>query len=218
MNERSFNHIRRNTVATREDRKKQITKFRQEQILEAALSAFSNLGYDRATIPDIAREAGIAVGTIYNYYPSKRELLVAITTKYIIEPFTAVIKQARVMDDTAFMAAIMENRLNFGVANVEKFMPLLIEVQRDPELRRSYTEKVVKPIMDFMEKYVASRIEEGAFRDIEPALVTRAVGGMVIGFMFLYRIEGENSPLHATDHQKLAFEIANLVLKGLQKQ
>lgn len=205
-------------MATREDRKKEITKLRQEQILEAALSAFSNLGYDRATIPDIAREAGIAVGTIYNYFPSKRELLVAITKKYIIEPFTAVIKQPHHAGDAAFMSAIMENRLNFGLANMEKFMPLLIEVQRDPELRRSYAEQVLKPVMDFMEKYVASRIEEGAFRDIEPALVTRAIGGMVIGFMFLYRIEGEYSPLHGTDHQKLAFEIANLVLKGLRKQ
>jgi AcrR family transcriptional regulator len=218
MNERSFNYTGRNNVATREDRKKEITRLRQEQILEAALSAFSSLGYDRATIPDIAREAGIAVGTIYNYFPSKRELLVAITKKYIIEPFTAVIKQSKSTDDNAFMAAIMENRFSFGLTNLEKFMPLLIEVQRDPELRRSYTEKVIRPVMDFMGKYVSSRIERETFRDIEPELVTRAVGGMVIGFMLLYRIEGEKSPLYGTDPQKLAFTITDLILKGLQKQ
>ncbi len=205
-------------MASREDRKKQITKLRQEQILEAALSVFSRLGYDRATIPDIAREAGIAVGTIYNYYPSKRELLVAITRKYIIEPFTAVIRQPHPAGDAAFMTAIMENRLNFGLTNVDRFMPLLMEVQRDPELRRSYTEQVFQPVMDIMGNYVATRIKEGAFRDIEPALVTRAVGGMVIGFMLLYRIEGEKSPLHGMDNKKLAHEIASLVLKGLQKQ
>ncbi|MGD9142400.1 MAG: helix-turn-helix domain-containing protein, partial [Dehalococcoidia bacterium] len=37
---------------------------RETQILEAALAVFSRRGYDKATVPDIAREAGIAVGTI----------------------------------------------------------------------------------------------------------------------------------------------------------
>ena len=205
-------------LASREDRKKRITRQRQDQILEAALLVFSRRGFDRATVPDVAREAGIAVGTIYNYYKSKRELLVAITNKYIIEPFTEIIKQPHAAGDAAYMAAIMENRLNLGLENVGKFLPLLSEVQRDTELRRSYAEQVLWPVMGIMEKYVASRVKEGAFRDINPAFVTRAVGGMVIGFMLLYRIEGEKSPIHGINRKKLANELAELVLKGLQRK
>ena len=205
-------------MASREDRKKRITRQRQDQILEAALLVFSRRGFDRATVPDVAREAGIAVGTIYNYYKSKRDLLVAITNKYIIEPFTEIIKQPHDAGDAAYMAAIMENRLNLGLENVGKFLPLLSEVQRDAELRRSYAEQVLRPVMSIMEKYVASRVKEGAFRDINPAFVTRAVGGMVIGFMLLYRIEGERSPIHRINRKKLANELAELVLKGLQRK
>lgn len=205
-------------MARREDRKKQITKQRQEQILEAALQVFSRRGFDRATVPDVAREAGVAVGTIYNYYQSKRDLLVAITHKYIIEPFTVIIRNPPAEGDAAYMAAIMENRLNLGLENMGKFLPLLSEVQRDAELRRSYAEQVVQPIMGIMEKYVASRVKKGAFRDINPAFVTRAIGGMVIGFMLLYGIEGEKSPLHDIDRKKLANELTELVLKGLQSR
>ena len=200
----------------REARKQQITQQRREQILEAALHIFSRLGYDRATIPDVAREAGVAVGTIYNYYPSKRDILVAITNKYIIEPFTELVKQSRNDGDAAFIAAIMENRLNFGLDNVSKFLPLLSEVQRDPELRRNYAEKVLKPVMDMMEGFVASRVKEGAFREVNPKIVTRAIGGMVIGFMLLYRIEGETSPAYNIDRKQLAAELAGLVFRGLQ--
>jgi AcrR family transcriptional regulator len=204
-------------MGSREDRKKRVTRQRQEQILDAALLIFSRRGFNGATIPEIAREAGVAVGTIYNYYQNKRDLLVAITNKYVIEPFNKVAKNLLARDDAAYMAAIMEDRLNLGLEGVERFLPLLSEVQRDPELRRSYTEQVLWPVMGMMEKYVASRVKEGAFRDINPAIVTRAVGGMVVGFMLLYRIEGERSPIHGINRKKLANELAGLVLRGLQK-
>ena len=204
-------------MAKREDRLKKITEQRREQILGAALQVFSRQGFDKSTVPDIARQAGIAVGTIYNYYPSKRDVLVAITNKYIIAPFAELVNNPPDHTDAGFIAAIMENRLNFGLEGLEKFLPLFLEVQRDPELRRQYSEKVIRPIMGMMEKLVASRINAGAFRDVNPSVVTRAIGGMVIGFMLLYRIEGENSPAHGVDRKKLADELTGLILHGLRK-
>lgn len=205
-------------MVKREDRKKQITKQRQEQILKASLHIFSRRGFDGATVPDIAREAGIAVGTIYNYYPSKRDLFVAAIAKFIIEPFTAVIIHTPLKGDASYISTIVENRLNIGLENVGHFIPLFSEIQRDPELCQRYTQQVLQPIMAMMEKYMTSRIKEGAFRDMNPSIVTRAIGGMVIGFMLLYRIEGERSPIHGIDRKKLANELTELVLKGLQSK
>ena len=205
-------------MVKREERKKQITSQRQKQILEAALHVFARHGFDRATIPDIAREAGIAVGTIYNYYYGKRDLLIAITNKYVIEPFAEIVRRGNTEGDTAFITAIMENRLNFGLDNVSKFLPIFNEVQKDEELRRTYNENVLRPIMTMMEKFVSSRMREGAFREIDPHILTRAIGGMVIGFMILYRIEGEGSPIHNTDRQKMAAEMAGIVFRGIQKE
>lgn len=205
-------------MASREDRKEKITRFRHEQILAAALAVFTRLGYDRATVPDVAREAGVAVGTIYNYYPGKRDLLVAITNEYVIQAFTRFISQSRTPDDFSFISGVLEDRLNFGLEGVNTFLPLLSEVQRDPELRRSYAEKVIRPVMDMMGQYATSKMKEGAFRDIDPAIATRAIGGMVIGFMLLYRIEGEDSPVRNIDRKKLAAEMAKLILKGIQKE
>ena len=203
-------------MVRREDRKQQITRQRQEQILGAALHVFSRHGFDGATLPDIAREAGVAVGTIYNYYRNKRELLVASVARFVIQPFTEVIQRPSLAGDAAYISAIMENRLNLGLENVERFLPLLSDIQRDPELRRSYTQQVLKPVFGMMEKYYASRINQGAFRDVNPAIVTRAIGGMVIGFMLLYRMEGDSSPVHGVNRKQLADELTELVLKGLQ--
>jgi AcrR family transcriptional regulator len=218
MNEHSFINFGEMPMESRADRKKRITRQRQEQILEAALLVFSQRGFDRATIPDIAHEAGIAVGTIYNYYQNKRDLLVAITNKYVIEPFTRIVEHAPAgVDDAYVVASLIENRLSFGVEGIARFLPLLMEVQRDDELRRRYTEQVLQPVMAMMGKHVASRVEVGAFRDVNPALVTRMAGGMVIGFLLLYRIEGESSPAYGMDRKKLANELADFILNGLQR-
>jgi AcrR family transcriptional regulator len=47
------------------------------RILEAALDLFAERGYRAASVPEIARAAGTAVGNLYRYFPSKEALLEA---------------------------------------------------------------------------------------------------------------------------------------------
>ncbi len=49
----------------------------KDAILDAALEVFRERGYEGTTIPAIADRAGIAQGTLYNYFPSKEKLLFA---------------------------------------------------------------------------------------------------------------------------------------------
>lgn len=56
---------------------------RAEQIRKAALSVFARRGFHEATVSEVASEAGIAKGTIYLYFSSKEEILIAILRRYI---------------------------------------------------------------------------------------------------------------------------------------
>ena len=49
-----------------------------QQIIEAALRVFARKGYFNARVSDVAREAGIAAGTIYLYFDTKEEILVTL--------------------------------------------------------------------------------------------------------------------------------------------
>jgi AcrR family transcriptional regulator len=51
-----------------------LTAWRRSAILEAARNVFGDCGFDRATIERIARDAGVAKGTIYLYYSSKQSI------------------------------------------------------------------------------------------------------------------------------------------------
>jgi TetR/AcrR family transcriptional regulator, fatty acid metabolism regulator protein len=49
-----------------------------QQIIEAAIRVFARNGYYNSRVSDIAREAGIASGTIYLYFRTKEEILVTL--------------------------------------------------------------------------------------------------------------------------------------------
>lgn len=59
---------------------------RREQILRAATKLFSEQGYYLTTIQDIAREAGISVGLIYQYFRDKDDVLF-LTLKLVLETY-----------------------------------------------------------------------------------------------------------------------------------
>jgi len=47
----------------------------KEQILDAAINLFKTKGYDKTSITEITKEVGIAKGTFYNYFDSKKAIL-----------------------------------------------------------------------------------------------------------------------------------------------
>ena len=55
-------------------RKDVVTEFREAEILQAARQVFARRGFAEASMEEIAQAAGLAKGTLYLYYESKREL------------------------------------------------------------------------------------------------------------------------------------------------
>ncbi len=206
-------------METREERKEKLIRQRKKQISEAAIRIFSKKGFGETTIPEIALEAGVATGTIYNYYPSKRDLLVNIVKDFIItEPFMELFKNARDSDFPTFINAVINNRMDF--LNKYENRPLFFlmgEIQRDQELKRLYVKQVIKPVMDIMERFYGNGVASGSFHTSNPIVVTRAIGGMVIGMILLDELEGENSPIKTMPRQEFVSELTNIILHGIYK-
>ena len=62
---------------------------RNSRIVEAAAGLFRKEGYEGARIEAIAAKAEVSVGTIYNYYRNKGDILVAIVSKEVHEVLAA---------------------------------------------------------------------------------------------------------------------------------
>lgn len=63
----------------------------EERLLDAAVLACVENGFEGTTMSDIARRVGIKVPSIYNYYPTKAELLIAAVRRSIDEIFVPLL-------------------------------------------------------------------------------------------------------------------------------
>jgi AcrR family transcriptional regulator len=58
---------------------------RVDLLLHAAAAAFAEVGYENATTNDIARRAGVSIGSLYQFFPNKEAMLTALTERYRTE-------------------------------------------------------------------------------------------------------------------------------------
>jgi AcrR family transcriptional regulator len=65
----------------------------REQIVTAGRAVFARNGYQRAGVKEIARAAGVAVGSFYAYFPDKQALFLEITEGYYQEIFARIRSQ-----------------------------------------------------------------------------------------------------------------------------
>ncbi|MBN2075116.1 MAG: TetR/AcrR family transcriptional regulator [Dehalococcoidales bacterium] len=201
----------------REAKKERITKKRESQILEAALSVFSEKGYGVATIPDIAEKAGLAVGSIYNYYPSKRELFLAVIKNFILNaPLLNLIDELPNGDIASTFSKIMHNRLSLiENTDISKMSFLMAEIQRDPELKSLWSEEFLQPFFKKMETIYENLTKTGKYTISKPEITVRIIGGMILGFLMLRMMEGENSPLTTTTSEDITDNLVKFLLFGL---
>jgi TetR/AcrR family fatty acid metabolism transcriptional regulator len=72
---------------------------KRERILRAAIRIFSQKGYFNSKISEIARQAGVADGTIYLYFKNKDDLLISLFEEKMGEVVADI--RARVSDGSA---------------------------------------------------------------------------------------------------------------------
>src|SRR5512138_2697454 len=61
---------------------------RRRQILDAAIRVFSRSGFDGATLADVAKQAGVSVGTVAHYFGSKADLFEEALQDHFLEAVT----------------------------------------------------------------------------------------------------------------------------------
>ena len=204
-------------MVKKKSRNEKLTAQRREEILKAALEVFSQKGYEASTIPEIARAAGVAAGTIYLYYPSKRELFVAVVKSFVVTPpLLNLINKIPQGDISGILKSIVKDRLDLVKNPTFARLPVLLgDVQRDPELKALWIKDFLHPFLGQIAPGYSMMTMTGKFRRYDPNVAARMVGGLIIGFLMLKVIEGDASPISQKDEDKVIEDIVNFMLHGL---
>lgn len=170
-----------------------IAAARRQQILDAAVEVIGEQGYQRATIRQIAKQAGVADGTIYNYFDNKDGLLLAL-----VERLAAADRReadfARVQEEgiTAFAGDYLLQRMGEIDAVFGLFRAVVPATLVDERLQRKLFDLVYRPAFE-----TAERALDGLLGvEDEAVYLARIMSAPLLGLLFL-RLLGDQ---HVDEH------------------
>jgi AcrR family transcriptional regulator len=194
--------------------KQALTEDRRAQILTAAEAVFSDRGYHGATIHEIAERAGLAEGTIYLYFASKRDLLLATWDQVALSSLVPLLQRGPGDDDDeTFMATLLADRFEM-IRRHAVFMRLVLhQADLDRVFQRSLQHRI-EMIKTTVGGHLRRRVAEGRFRPVDIPIALRAISGMMVGIALLDAHDPDPLfPRHST--RAVAREVARLILSGL---
>jgi AcrR family transcriptional regulator len=199
---------------------------RRNQILDAAALLFARKGYKGATIREIAREAGVAEGTIYNYFDSKHDLLISLPQRISWPMVSSFVRSARsqgpdtVADDEEQMVQLLQASMSSIQQHTDAVKVLLAYIPfMEEEIQSQFLEQTTlffTRIFD-LEGFLQSRIEAGTFRSLDTAIAARAFVGMVLIFVLSQEILPGRKAVPMS-YEKIAREVVQLFLYGAVAQ
>jgi AcrR family transcriptional regulator len=184
---------------------------RREEILEAAVRLFARHGYADTDTQLLADELGVGKGTLYRYFPSKRDLFLAAADR-VMRRLRECIDAAitGVEDPLDQVAAAIRAYLAFFADNPD-FVELLIQerAQFKDRQKPTYFQHREANIERWRDLY-RSLIAQGRLRDMPAERITDVLSDLVYGTMFTNYFTGRRKPVEAQ-----AQEILDVVFLGI---
>lgn len=199
---------------------------RREQILQTAVSLFSQRGFKGTTTKEIARAAGVSEAIIFRHFATKDELYGAILHskscqdglhRFPWEGNEVLQAAIRERDDVAVFYNIALQAMN-NHQNDEAFMRLLFySALEEHQLADRFFGEFVSQVYGFIGEYISDRQREGAMRDVEPRIVVRAFLGMLIHHSLNNILWDKERRLLDVTNEEAARNFAQIILRGVLK-
>ena len=169
--------------------KPDVSEERKDQIMNAAEEVFSQKGFSDARMDDIADETGLSKGTLYLYYKSKDDLIIAILDRIFQREF-------RVFEnlDLARMSATdaiwkFTETSSRDIKMMMRLLPITFEFM-GLAFRNRFVQKAFKTYfkryMDILVPVIQKGIDSGEFRPGDPHEIALAMGAVMEGTILLW--------------------------------
>ena len=181
-------------------------------IIQSAIAAFAQNGYEKTSISDIARRAGIATGGIYNYFDNKERLFERCCS-HIYESFTEGI--GTVVGSGNKVYNVVLYALRFFRSNIDYARILLMEA-KNFAIRFPETESFNQwhqGFVDYLQHALREELPSPRERDEHSFYVSLMIGGIEsILMLWLFR-----PGLLKMTEEGIALQMARIVRREIQR-
>ncbi|CQR48312.1 Fatty acid metabolism regulator protein [Paraliobacillus sp. PM-2] len=190
-------------------------------ILTKAIENFAKYGYAATSTSEIAKQAGVAEGTIFRHYPSKKDLLMAIVkpgilqlaVPYFAEQMIEEVFHSEEVDLEGLLRVFIYNRISFVKKNVQMIRIILQEVAFHPEIQQVFKDIFVTKIYPTVKERLESLQQKGKLKELPIDTSIRFILSTVLGFIF-HRYILTTEPV-LNEEQEVDYVIT-LIFHGLQ--
>jgi len=198
-------------------------KEKQKNIVRSAMKIFSQKGFDRTTVSDIAQEAGIGKGTYYEYFKSKDEVIHLVFDYFmqdLVPDFQKIVQQSIPASEKIIL---MIKSMSHLIESKEQqdFVGLVFDVWaegiRSQPHRKSLELKMKQFYKDYREPVVEvlkQGIRSGEFRsDIKMEAEASVLIGLLDGLLVQWVLDRKGFPI-----QSALDAVVETLLRGILSQ
>lgn len=184
------------------------------KIMEAAIKLFSIRGYNKASVDDICKEAGISKGAFYHHFKSKQALFLALLDGWLQFVDNAIEATKDKTVPETFMQITQAFPYVFETAgeNLPMFLEFWLQASRDKKI----WEASVAPYRRY-HKYFTSLIkkgvQEGSFVEMDPELASRMIVSTAMGMLLQSLLDPKGAKW-----EKVARDSTTLLVNSLLKR
>ena len=188
---------------------------KEQDILNAAIKIFSEKGFSAATTNEIAKEAGVAEGTIFRYFKTKKEILKKVMIRlitvfaeeFVIVRLRRVIKENKDKGERELLTALFKDR--FDIIKI-----VFTEVQYHEDLRKVFIQNFAVKGKQLMGEFYEECVASGVFKNYDSTLVLRSF----VGIFAMYMIQRQVAPeLFRMEDDKQIDMMVDMILYGISK-
>ena len=209
MNRHSYFHI---FLGGEELVNKDKPKYRQ--IIDAAVIVIAENGYHQAQVSKIAKQAGVADGTIYLYFKNKEDILISVFQEKM-GVFVSKLEDILSKDSTAseMLRHMIESHFNLLASDLHLSIVTQLELrQSNPEIRTKIN-NVLREYLLLMDKVLVKGMESNEFdQEMDIRLARQMVFGTMDETITTWVMND-----HKYDLVELAPKVHRLLMKGMRK-
>ncbi|MDQ0059511.1 TetR/AcrR family transcriptional regulator [Paenibacillus harenae] len=194
---------------------------KQLKIVQAAADIFAQKGFAASSTSEIAQRAGVAEGTIFRHYKTKKDLLLSIVTPVmakLIAPF--VLRDFNKVLDSKYdsydqlLRAIIVNRIEFLEKHMQIFKIFIQEIPFHPDLQEQFQKLILSKVLEKLTVSVEKFQRDGSLIGWSPLTIIRLSVSSLIGYVLARTLFGAKDSVNWDDEAEREATIT-FILKGL---
>jgi len=196
--------------------KHDVSEERKSQILDAAMNTFSELGFHKARMSDIAETSGLSKGSLYWYFDSKESIILNLLDRVFvpeIRDFNALLKDPRSAESR--LTSYIE-RVSDDMVKMLKWMPLFYDflaLAFRQELVKKAISRYYKKQMEILVELIQQGLDSGEFLVEDPEEAAIALGSILEGTIILWLYDPEQ-----IDVKRNLRTSSNLLIQALKSR